>query len=152
MKRLILNMPIKNYRDIMNSDENLKKNFTPGSVVKGTTKETIMKVMGDKYAKMAAAAQRAMEIPPLCEVLIHEMLQKEHIGKCINNEQAVRLGILLNELFLVRPEFTIDTKPIISEVTDDDFNTLEHLISSYDGPYKEEYLKYWSKMVNELNS
>lgn len=152
MKRLILNMPVKNYRDIMNADDDMRKKFTPGSLVAGTFKETVMKIVGDKYSKMAAAAQRAMEIPPLCEMFIHEMFQDEHIGECADNNQAVRLALMLNNLYLARPEFTINTEPIISEVSDEDFATLEHLLESYDGEHKEDYVAYWEKMVNELNS
>jgi hypothetical protein len=152
MKQLILNMPVKNYSDIMNSDESLKKDFTPGSVVKGTLKEKVIKMMGNSYSKMAAAAQRAMEIPPLCEMFMHEMFQDEHIGECVDNNQAVRLALILNNLYLARPEFTINTEPIISEVSDEDFNTLHHLLESYDGEHKNEYIEYWDKMVNELNS
>lgn len=152
MKRLILNIPVKNYRDIMNADDDMRKKFTPGSLVAGTFKETVMKIVGDKYSKMAAAAQRAMEIPPLCEMFIHEIFQDEHIGECVDNNQAVRLALMLNNLYLARPEFTINTEPIVSEVSDDDFATLEHLLESYDGEHKEDYVAYWKKMVNELNS
>jgi hypothetical protein len=37
-------------------------------------------------------------------------------------------------------------------VSDEDFNTLHHLLESYDGEHKNEYIEYWDKMVNELNS
>lgn len=155
MKRLILNMPIDNYTDVIMRNPELTKQLTPGKLVPNTMKAFARTYLGKSYSKMAAAAQRALEIPPFAELFVHEILRPEHIsegGCCFNRfELALSIAQKMNDIVINRPVWTDKTCAEVREYTDEEFEVMQHIIDVMINPNKEEYKKAWDKMVAELN-